>query len=64
MEKPVTDEQIREVVRKYILDGHESDNADCMHEMDEFSADSEDIQQDLKRAYEIYRAAIVTVTWE
>jgi len=60
----MTDEEIKEVVRKYILGGHESDNADCLHEMDAFDRDDEEGQDDLQRAYDLYRKAVVTVTWE
>ena len=60
----MTDDEIKAVVAKYIIDGYEDDNADCLHEMDEFDPDQETAQEDLKRAYELYRAAKVTVTWE
>ena len=59
----MTDEEIKNAVAAYIIGGHESDNADCLHERDEWQDDTEDAQDDLKRAYEFYRTARVTVTW-
>lgn len=61
----MTDDEIKAVVAKYIIYGYEDDNADCLHEMDEFYA-SPDVDPDeaLKRAYEFYRSAKVTVTWD
>jgi hypothetical protein len=56
----VTDEQIKAAVRKYIIYMYEDDNADCLHEMDEFD---EHTAADLFRAYEFYQTAKVTVTW-
>lgn len=59
----MTDPEIQEIVRKYILDGYESDNADCLHEMDAWQTGEESEQDDLNKGYEFYRSAKVTVTW-
>ena len=61
----MTDEEIKAVVTRYIIDGHESDNADCLHEMGEFYLDENDetAADDMKRAYEFYNRANVTVTF-
>jgi hypothetical protein len=60
----VTDEQIKAIVAKYIIDGYEDDNADCLHERDEFYNDpGEDPDEIMKRAYVFYRSANVSVTW-
>ena len=55
----LTEEQIKTLVARYIINGYEDDNADCLHEVDEF-VDSDD----LARAYQLYRKAIVTVTFQ
>jgi hypothetical protein len=61
----VTDQEIKTIVRKYIIAMYESDNADCLHEMDEFWGEDDEEQAlgALDRAYELYRTATVTVTW-
>ena len=56
----MTEEEIKKLVVDYIISGHESDNADCLHEKEEF----DDHPDDLNRAYELYRKAILTVWWE
>jgi hypothetical protein len=60
----MTDKEIKAAVAWYIIGGHVADNADCLHELDEFQDDSESAQDDLKKAYGFYRTAKVTVTWE
>lgn len=55
----LTDAKIKDLVAQYIINGYEDDNADCLHEVDEF-IDSDD----LARAYQFYRKAIVTVTFQ
>jgi hypothetical protein len=60
----MTDEEIKAVVAKYIIGNHESDNADCLHEMDEWQTGEESEQDDLNKGYDFYRTARVTVTWE
>ena len=61
----MTDEQVKAVVAKYIVSGYEDDNADCLHERDEFYNDpGDDPDEILKRAYRFYRTAKVTVTWD
>lgn len=68
----MTDDQIKAVVLKYIMDCFESDNADGLHEMDEFDelfdylpdGSSINTPAELKRAYELFRTAKVTVTFE
>jgi hypothetical protein len=62
-EDPMTDSEIKDVVRKYILSNHESGNADGLHEMDAFWS-AEASENDMARAYELYQAARVSVTWE
>ncbi len=57
----MTDEEIKNTVAAYIIGGHESDNADCLHEMDVLQDDGE--QDTLKRAYEFYSTATATATW-
>jgi hypothetical protein len=69
---PMTDDEIKAIVTKYIVEGFEDDNADCLHEMDEFDAlfdylpdgSVTDTPPDFKRAYEFYLRAKVTVTFE
>jgi|SRR5579872_601185 len=58
------DARLKKIVAKYILDGHEDDNADCLHEMDEFYESDEDPGKLLERAYGFYRTAKVTVRWD
>ena len=60
----MTDEQIKEAVRKYIISQHESDNADCLHELDEWQTGEESEQDDLNKGYDFYRRAKVTVTFD
>jgi hypothetical protein len=61
----MTDEEIKALVRKYIIDDYESDNADGLHEMDEFYLPmGTEIDGTLDRAYKFYLSAKVTVTWE
>lgn len=60
----MTDEEIKAVVTRYIISGHESDNADCLHEMDEWQTGEESELDDLSKAYNFYRSAKVTVTWD
>ena len=62
----MTDEQLRAVVERYIIGLFESDNADCLNEMDEFYFEENDetAYNDMKRAYEFYRKANVTVEFD
>lgn len=61
----MTDDTLKAIVRKYILDGILSDNADCLHEMDELYANIDDDPDEiLKRAYALFRKAKVTVTFD
>lgn len=57
----MTDDEIKAIVAEYIISGHESDNADCLHEMDEFYEDPGRVN--IQRAYGFYRSAKVSVTW-
>lgn len=59
----MTEDEIKAIVAKYIISNHESDNADCLHEMDEWQTGEESEQDDLNRAYDFYRSAKVTVSW-
>ncbi len=61
----MTDDEIRDVVTRYIMGCHDSDNADSLHEREEFdriSADDE-FEETYQRALVIYRQAKVTVTY-
>jgi len=61
----MTDDEIKAVVHKYIMDCFESDNADGLHEMDEWLPSlNESDDGPLKRGYEWYKRAKVTVTFE
>ena len=62
----MTDDEIKAVVTRYIIGAFESDNADCLHEMDEFYLDENDetAANDVKRAYNFYNKAVVTVDFE
>ena len=59
MRSAMNDDQIKDIIRDYIIGGHESDNADCLHERDELEN-----PEDLQRAYALYRTAVVRVSWE
>ena len=59
----MTDEQIKAAVLKYITDCFESDNADGLHEMDEFYTDSFN-QADYDKALTLYRRAKVIVMFD
>lgn len=61
----MTDDEIKALVTKYIVEGFEDDNADCLHEMDEWEPYlSRSDDEPLNRAYEFYNRATVTVTFE
>lgn len=61
----MTDDEIKTVVHDYIINCFESDNADCLHEMDEWEPYlSQSDDGPLMKAYEFYRRAKVTVTFE
>ena len=58
------EEEIKQVVVDYITDGVEADNADSLHERDEwYQHIGQDSETDLKKAYAFYRKAKVTVTF-
>lgn len=62
----MTDDEIRDVVEKYILDLYRCDNADCLHEMDQFDIpgmSDEEFEELIDRALAFYRQATVTVTF-
>lgn len=59
----MTDDEIKEIVRDYIISGYESDNADCLHENDAWYKEPFNTEY-LQRGYDFYRKAKVTVTWE
>jgi hypothetical protein len=61
----MTDDEIKAIVLKYIEDCFESDNADGLHEMDEWYASIDDDPQELlKKGYALFRKATVTVTFD
>jgi hypothetical protein len=60
----VTDQEIRDAVKNYILGTVEADNGDCLHEMiilDDLPDDEFDDAMD--RAYVFYRRAKISVTF-
>jgi hypothetical protein len=61
----VTDDEIRDMVTRYITGLYESDNADCLHEMEEFDKipTDEEFEETYQKAMAFYRQAIVTVTY-
>ena len=61
----MTDDQIKGIVADYISGMYEDDNADCLHEMDEFYTTIDDDPDELlKRAYAFYRSARVHISWD
>jgi hypothetical protein len=62
----MTDDEIKATVTKYIVAGFESDNADGLHEMDEWwkEEDYEQNRIDLEKGYKLFRKAHVTVTFD
>jgi hypothetical protein len=62
----MTNDEIKATVTKYIVNGVESDNADGLHEMDEWwkEEDYEQNRIDLEKGYKLFRKAQVTVTFD
>jgi hypothetical protein len=60
----MTDDEIRDVVTRYITGLYETDNADCLHEMEEFDKiPDEEFEETYQKAMAFYRQATVTVTY-
>ncbi len=61
----MTEERIKEIVHKYIMDCFESDNADGLHELDDWGDfDDDETRKALNAGYYWFRWANVTVTFD
>jgi hypothetical protein len=62
----MTDNEIKATVTEYIVNCFESDNADGLHEMDEWwkEEDYEQNRIDLEKGYKLFRKARISVVFD